>query len=94
MQVVEDLFGDTMLLGDDSNSSVGGRALIPHKGILKEEFNLRDGEGSSPLLFRDTVLGAESTTSPNIDLRLRRRLFAIIVGQKLRVDVTEEQNRG
>jgi len=56
-----------MLSGDDSNS-IGGRALTPHKGSLKEAVKLRDGEGSSLLLLRDTVLGAESTTSPNIDL--------------------------
>jgi hypothetical protein len=76
------------------NSSVGGRALIPHKGSLKEAVKLRDGEGRSLLLLRDTVLGAESTTSPNIDLPLRRRLFAIILGEKLGVDVTEKQKRG
>jgi hypothetical protein len=54
---------------------------------------LRDGKGSSLLLLKDSVLEPESTTRPNIDLRLRRRLFAIIVGQKLGVDVTEEQKR-
>jgi hypothetical protein len=75
-------------------SSVGGRALIPHKGSLKEAVKLRDREARSLLLLRDTVLGAESTTSPNIDLRLRRRLFAIILGEKLGVDVTEKQQRG
>ena len=37
---------------------------------VNEEVKLRDGEGSSLLLMRDTVLGCESTrgTSPNIDL--------------------------
>ncbi len=50
--------------------------------------------GISLLLLRDTVLGAASTTSPNIDLWLRRHLFAIIYGQNLGVDVTEEQKRG
>jgi hypothetical protein len=68
--------------------------VIPHKGSLKEAVKLPAGEGRSLLLLRDTVLGAESTTSPNIDLRLRRRLFAIILGEKLGVDVTEKQQRG
>jgi hypothetical protein len=55
----------------------------PAQRIKETITKLRDGEGSNPLLLRDTVLGAESTTSPNIDLRLRRHLFAIIVGQSL-----------
>jgi hypothetical protein len=92
--VAEYLLGDPTLSGDGSNNSIGGRALIPHKGILKESVKLRDGEARSLLLLRDTVLGAESTTNPNIDLRLRRRLFAIILGEKLGVDVTEKQKQG
>jgi hypothetical protein len=94
LPVAEYLFGDPMLWGDGSNNSIGGRALIPHKGNLNEEVKLWDGEARNLLLLRDTVLGAESTTSPNIDLRLRRRLFAIILGEKLVVDVTEKQKRG
>ena len=38
------------------------------KGSLNEAVELREREGSSLLLLRDTVLGAESTTSPCIDL--------------------------
>jgi hypothetical protein len=33
-----------------------------------EAVEVRDAEGSSLLLMRDTVLGAESTTSPFVDL--------------------------
>ncbi len=78
LSVTEYLLGDPMQWGDDSNRSVGDRTLIPHKGNLKETVKLRDGEESNWL--RDIVLGTESTTRPNIDLRLRRRLFEIIVG--------------
>jgi hypothetical protein len=36
-----------------SNISIGGRALIPHKGILNETVELRELESSSLLLLRD-----------------------------------------
>jgi hypothetical protein len=36
--------------------------------ISYEVVELGDGEGSNLLLLRDTVLGAESTTSPCVDL--------------------------
>ncbi len=60
--MAEYLLGDPMLRGDDSNVSIGGRTLIPHKGNLNESVDLRDTEGSSLLLLRGAVLGSESTT--------------------------------
>ncbi len=47
----EYLLGDPMLLREDSNSSVGSRALNPHKGSLKEAVKLREGEARSLLLL-------------------------------------------
>ena len=66
--MAEYLLGDSMLSRNGSSVSIGGRALIPHKGSLNEAVELRDAEGSSLLLLRDTVLRAESTTSPCVDL--------------------------
>jgi hypothetical protein len=57
----EDLKGDPILNRDDSNNNVRN-VLIPHK------IELWDIEGNILLLMRDTVLGAESTTRPTIDL--------------------------
>jgi hypothetical protein len=61
-----------------------------------EAVELRKEERSIHLLLRDTVLGAESTTSPYMNLGQRRRtaLRTVILGQKVGVDVTEEQKRG
>ena len=55
-----------------------------------------NNNGSSPLMMRDTVLGVESTTRPYLNLLLRRytSLLTGILGKKIGVDVTEEQNRG
>ena len=64
----QDLLGDLKLCRDGSNTSIGGRALIPRKGILKEAVELRKGERSSLLLLRDTILGAQSGTSSYITL--------------------------
>jgi hypothetical protein len=58
------------MLGGDGSSvrvSVGDRDLIPHKGSLNEAVELRELESSSLLLLRDTILGAESSTSPRVD---------------------------
>ena len=54
---------------------------------------LRKKEGSSLLLLCIAVLGAESTTNPCMRLCLRRRtsLLTAVFGEKLGVDVTEEQ---
>jgi hypothetical protein len=64
----QDLFRNLKLRRNDSNISIGGRALIPHKGILNEAIKLRYNERSSLLLLRYTILGAESSTSPCVDL--------------------------
>ncbi len=58
----EDLKGDPILGRNDSNSNIGS-VLTPHSGLM-EAVELRNGERSVLLLMRDTVLGAESTTSP------------------------------
>jgi hypothetical protein len=79
LSVTEYLLGDPMLWGDDSNRNIGDRTLIPHKENLKESVNLWDEEGNSLLILRDTVLTTESTTSPNIDLWLRRYTFLLTV---------------
>ena len=64
----QDLFSDLKLRRNDSNTSVGGRPLIPRKGILMKAVELRDGERTSLLLLRDTILGAQSSTSSYIAL--------------------------
>jgi hypothetical protein len=64
----QDLFSNLKLRRNDSNISIGGRALIPHKGSLDEAVELRELESSSLLLLRDTILGARSRTSPDVDL--------------------------
>jgi hypothetical protein len=66
--VAEYLLGDLTLCGDGSNVSTGGRALIPNKGSLNETVELRELESSSLLLLRYTILAAESSTSPCVDL--------------------------
>jgi hypothetical protein len=63
----DDLKGDPILCRDGSNSNVGS-VLFPHNGSLMEAVELRNGEGSILLLLRDTVLGADSTTSPYMSL--------------------------
>ena len=62
------LLGNLKLRRNDSNASVGGRALIPREGSLKEAVKPRKGERSSLLLLRDTILGAQSSTSSYITL--------------------------
>jgi hypothetical protein len=42
LPVAEDLLGNLTLWGDGSNVRIGGRALIPHKGSLKEAVKLRE----------------------------------------------------
>jgi hypothetical protein len=64
----QDLFSNLKLRRNDSNISIGGRGLIPHKGNLNEAVKLRNNERISLLLLRDTILGAESSTSPCVDL--------------------------
>jgi hypothetical protein len=64
----QDLFSNFKLRRNGSNISIGGRARIPHKGNLNEAVKLRNNERSSLLLLRDTILGAESNTSPCVDL--------------------------
>jgi hypothetical protein len=59
-----DLFSNLKLRRNDSDISIGDRALIPHKGILDEVVELRKHEVSSLLLLRDTILGARARTSP------------------------------
>ena len=58
----KDLLSDLKLRRNGSNASVGGRALIPREGSLKEAVKPRKGERSSLLLLRDTILGAQSST--------------------------------
>ena len=62
------LLGDLKLRRNGSNASVGGGALIPREGSLKEAVKPRKGERSSLLLLRDTILGAQSSTSSYITL--------------------------
>jgi len=64
----QDLFSDLKLRRNGSNTSIGGRALIPHKGSLMKAVELRDREKTSLLLLRDTILGAQSSTSSYIAL--------------------------
>jgi hypothetical protein len=45
-----------------------GSVLSPHNGCLMEAVELGKKERSSLLLLRDSVLGAESTTSPYMSL--------------------------
>ncbi len=42
LPVAEDLLGNLTLWGDGSNVRIGGRALIPHKGSLKEAVKQRE----------------------------------------------------
>ncbi len=62
------LLGDLKLRWNDSNPSVGGGALIPREGSLKEAVKLRKGERSSLLLLRNTILGAQSRTRSYVTL--------------------------
>ena len=64
----QDLLSDLKLRRNVSNTSVGDRALIPRKGSLMKSVELRDREGISLLLLRDTILGAQSSTSPDVNL--------------------------
>jgi hypothetical protein len=58
----KDLLSDLKLRRNGSNASVGGRALIPREGNLKEAVKTRKEERNSLLLLRDTILGAQSIT--------------------------------
>jgi hypothetical protein len=60
----QDLFRNLKLRRNDSNISIGGRALIPHKGSLNEVVKLWNNEASSLVLLRDTILRTRSKTSP------------------------------
>jgi hypothetical protein len=61
------VLGDPILRGDDSNIiNIGDRVLIPFKGSLKEAVKLRNYERISLLLLRDTSLGVQSSTNPDI----------------------------
>jgi hypothetical protein len=95
-QMKQDLLGDLKLWRNDSNVSIGDRTLIPRKGILKEEVELRNWEGRIILLLRDTILGAQSSTSSYINLWLRRLtdLLAVKLGNQVRMDITKEKKRG
>ncbi len=53
---------------EGNNASVGGRALIPREGSLKEAVKPRKEVRSSLLLLGDTILGAHSSTSSYITL--------------------------
>jgi hypothetical protein len=64
----QDLLGNLQLRRNDSNISIGGRVLIPHKGSLDETVELRELEASSLLLLRNTILGARSRTRPYVNL--------------------------
>jgi hypothetical protein len=64
----QDLFSNLKLRRNDSSISIGARVLIPHKGSLNEAVKMWYNERSSLLLLRDTILGAESSTSPCVDL--------------------------
>jgi hypothetical protein len=64
----QDLFSNLKLRRNDSNITIGGRALIPHKGNLDEVVELRELEAISLLLLRNTILGARSRTSPYVNL--------------------------
>ena len=64
----KDLLIDLKLRRNDSNASVGDRALIPREGSLKEAVKPRKGERSSLLLLRDTILGAQSSTRFYVNL--------------------------
>jgi hypothetical protein len=56
------LLGDLNLSWNGSNPSVGGGALIPREGSLKEAVKLRKNKRTSLLLLRNTILGAQSST--------------------------------
>jgi hypothetical protein len=47
----QDLFSNLKLRRNGSNANVGGRALIPREGSLKEAVKPRKGERSSLLLL-------------------------------------------
>jgi hypothetical protein len=61
--MVEDVVCHPILYRDGNNRNIGN-VLSPHKGILMETVELRNEEGRSLLLLRDSVLGSESTTTP------------------------------
>jgi hypothetical protein len=66
--VKQDLFSNLKLRRNGSNASVGGRALIPREGSLKEAVKPRKGERISSLLLGDAILGAHLSTSSYITL--------------------------
>jgi hypothetical protein len=62
--VFQDLDCNPTLGGDGGDGNIGS-VLSPHKECLIEGVELlKNGEGSSFLLTRDSVLRAASTTSP------------------------------
>ena len=82
---------------DGSDYNIGSvLSRVPHKVWLMKTFKLRNEEGRSLLLLRDSVLRGASTTSPHTNLWLRRNtvLLPVILSKKFGVDVTEEHNRG
>jgi hypothetical protein len=64
----QDLFSNLKLRRNGNNASVGGRALTPREGSLKEAVKPRKEERSSLLLLGDTILGVHSRTSFYITL--------------------------
>jgi hypothetical protein len=64
----QDLFSNLNLRRNDSNASIGGRALIPREGSLKEAVKPRKGERSILLLLGDVILGVHSITNSYITL--------------------------
>ena len=68
MTMKQDFLGDLKLCRDDGNTSSGDRALVPRKRSLKEAVEVWKGQRSSLLLLRDTILGAQSSTSSCVEL--------------------------
>jgi hypothetical protein len=64
----QDLMGDLKLCRDGDNTSSGGRVLVPRKRSFKEAVELRKGQRSSLLRWRNTILGSRSRTNSYIDL--------------------------
>ena len=64
----QDLLGDLKMRRNDSNTSVGGRSLIPCEGSLKESVKPWKGERIILLLMSDTILGDQSSTRSYVTL--------------------------
>jgi hypothetical protein len=82
MPVVKDLHGHPVLRRD---GGYVGRVLSPDGIGWRKSVELRKKKRSSLRLLYITVLGADSTTSPCMRLRLRRRTYLLtrIVSEKL-----------